>query len=402
MSASGWWLQEDITGLASTSNASLRQTQKIASVEANWQSGVAHDFNNWLTVISSYTDFIEPMLAGNLDAKEFLGEIRNATERAASLTRQLLAFSRQEVLEPRVLDLNTAVIDTEKMLGRLLGEDVVVKLNLAQRLSRIRVDPGHLVQVLMNLAVNGRDAMPRGGVLHIRTRNTAISADMTAARAGVEPGEYVELSVTDTGIGMSEETMARIFEPFFTTKGAGKGTGLGLAVVHGIIEQSGGHISVDSKKGSGTTFTVVFPALQNAATHDEVHGHAPPRTLAGTETVLLVEDEESVRRVVNRALTSRGYTVLTALEGAEAISIVESHPGPIHLLLTDVVMPGMDGREVAELVEQRQPGIKVLYSSGYTDDAVLRHGLKHSDIHFLQKPYTMDELLRMVRSVIDS
>lgn len=377
----------------------LRQTQKMESV-GELAGGVAHDFNNWLTVISSYTDFLQGMLPPGGDAQEFLDEIRNAAERAASLTRQLLAFSRQEVLEPKVLDLNSLVLDTEKMLNRLLGEDIVVKTDLAPRLQKIRVDPGHIVQVLMNLAVNARDAMPRGGVLMVRTANVTVPAMPSALPAAGAPGDYVELSVTDTGHGMTPETLARVFEPFFTTKGVGKGTGLGLAVVHGIIEQSGGHVDVASEVNAGTTFTVRFPVVETE-TAIAVGPLPSSRPMAGSETVLLVEDEESVRRVVQRALTSRGYTVLTAFEGFEAVAILDTHDGPIQLLLTDVVMPGMDGREVAEAAKLRHPEIKVLYSSGYTDDAILRHGLKHSDIHFLQKPYTMDGLLRAVRSVLD-
>ncbi len=388
---------EDITARRLLENQ-LRQTQKMESIGL-LAGGVAHDFNNFLTVISGCTELLIGMPSGDPESEEILTEIRRASERAASLTRQLLAFSRQELLEPRVLDLNAIIHDIEKMLGRLLGEDILLVTSLQAGLGRVKVDPGQWTQVLMNLAVNARDAMPKGGRLTIETRSVVLDESFQLLHPTVVPGPYVMLTMSDTGVGMTAEIRNRVFEPFFTTKGLGRGTGLGLAVVHGIVTQSGGHITVYSEPAVGTTFRIYLPIVGEMATGLEAP--VPPETLDGDETILVVEDEESIRRFAVRALSRRGYQVLQAGDGEAAMELIRQHAGPVHLLLTDVVMPKMDGRQLAHELAQRFPSVRVLYTSGYTDDAIVRHGILQAEVSFLSKPYVPLTLLRRVREVLD-
>jgi CheY-like chemotaxis protein len=362
--------------------------------------GIAHDFNNLLTIINGYSDLLLQSFPAADPSRELVAEIHKAGERSAGLTRQLLAFSRRQVLAPRVLDLNAVVADTEKMLCRVIGEDVRLSTAPAPGLWPVRADPGQVEQVLLNLAVNARDAMPTGGRLTIETRNVELDEEYARTHPGARPGPHALLAVSDTGCGMTDEVKARIFEPFFTTKGPGKGTGLGLATVYGIVTQSGGHVGVYSEVGVGTTFRVYLPRADGPASgsKSKAGALAPPR---GTETVLLVEDDPGVRALTRHILAGCGYAVLEAGDGDEAARAAARHAGPIHLLVTDVVMPGRGGRAVAERLLERHPGLKVLYVSGYTDDAVVRHGVLHEVVNFLQKPFTPAALAHKVREVLD-
>jgi two-component system cell cycle sensor histidine kinase/response regulator CckA len=377
----------------------FRQAQKMEAI-GQLAGGVAHDFNNFLTIINGYSDLIQTQLEANSPVRDWVREIGQAGERAASLTRQLLAFSRKQVLEPKVLNLNAVVTDTAKMLQRLIGEDIDLNTVLVPGLGRIKADPGQIEQVLINLAVNARDAMPLGGKLTIETASIELDDTYARGRSDVRPGRYVALVVADTGSGMDEATKARIFEPFFTTKGPGKGTGLGLATVYGILKQSDGHIAVDSKPGTGTTFTMYLPVVEEVIASGKSHPglNAPPR---GKETILLAEDEPALRALARHVLEMQDYTVLEANQSEKALRIAEQHAGTIHLLLTDVVMPGMSGRLLAERVTAIRPGVKVLYLSGYTDDAVVRHGVLQAETAFLQKPFTPSSLAAKVREVLD-
>jgi len=375
----------------------LRQAQKLEAV-GRLAGGVAHDFNNLLTIISGYSELMLASLAAGDQNRSLVKEIYDAGERAAQLTRQLLTFSRKQVVEARLIDLNEVVAKAEKMLRRLIGEDVRLVAKLGAGLRRVKADPGQVEQVIVNLAVNARDAMPTGGLLAIETADADLDEADAARRAGVPPGRYVRMAVSDTGRGMTDEVLARAFEPFFTTKGADKGTGLGLATVFGIVKQSGGHVCLTSEVGRGTTFRVYLPAVEDAAGPPLVGSQATVPT--GTETVLLAEDDARVRDMARAALRSFGYAVLEARDGEEAVRVAAAYPGPIDLLITDVVMPGMGGRQVAEELARRRPGLRVLYVSGYTDDAVIRHGVLHAETAFLQKPFTMAALANKVRRVL--
>jgi two-component system, cell cycle sensor histidine kinase and response regulator CckA len=378
----------------------LRQAQRMEAV-GKLAGGVAHDFNNLLSVMISYASMISDSLAPADPLRADVEEIRRAADRASELTRQLLAFGRQQVMQPRVLDLPRALAGLEKMLRRIVGEDIVFSLVPAVGLGKIQVDPGQLEQVVMNLVVNARDAMPQGGGLTITTANVRLDHDYAALHPGVTPGPYVKLSVTDTGQGMAAATRARVFEPFFTTKEQGKGTGLGLSTVWGIVTQSGGHVSVQSTAGQGTTFDVFFPSV-SAELDDRPVESAAPTTVVGNETVLVVEDEEQVRTLVCSVLGRAGYTVLEAQNGGEGLLVCEKYPRTVHLLLTDVVMPRMNGRELAERLLLVRPDMKVLYVSGYAENIIVKNGVVDSAITLLQKPITPQILLRKVREVLDA
>lgn len=377
----------------------LRQAQKMESI-GRLAGGLAHDFNNLLTVIQGYCGLMQAQISNESPLLEDLKQIQRAGERATTLVRQLLAFSRKQVLAPTLLDLNSLVANLRKMLERLIGEDITLSTVLQPGLWTTIADPSQIEQVIMNLVVNARDAMPTGGKLTIETRNVLLDHNYLKSRLEAPSGPCVMLVVTDTGCGMDADTQARIFEPFFTTKEAGKGTGLGLATVYGIIKQSGGDIMVYSEPDQGTTFTIYLPTSE-PGTKVLAAAQADSVVRGGTETILLVEDEERVRQLAQTVLQSKGYMVLEAGHGSEALFLFEQHQGPIDLLLTDVVMPQMSGRELAEQLKARQPQLKVLFMSGYTDDAVVRHGLLAAKVEYLAKPFALDTLVAKVREVLD-
>src|SRR5881296_415486 len=375
----------------------LVQSQKMEAV-GRLAGGIAHDFNNLLTVITSYCDLLLEDLEREDPKREDVEQVRKAAEGAAALTRQLLAFSRQQVLEPKVVSMSAVVSGVEKMLRRVIGEDVDLATRLDPDVGSVKADVGQLEQVLMNLAVNARDAMPTGGKLTIETGNAEHDPDYAREHEATAVRRFVMLAVSDNGIGMDDATKARIFEPFFTTKEPGKGTGLGLATVYGIVKQPGGFIWVYSEPGRGTTFKIYLPRVDAPA---EAGAAATPGDLPrGTETVLIVEDAAPVRAVMRHVLERQGYAVLEASNGAAALELVAGHPGPIHLLLTDVIMPGLSGRQLADRLTALRPDTRVLYASGYTDDAVVRHGVLESGIAYLQKPFTTESLARKVREVL--
>lgn len=376
----------------------LRMSQKLEAI-GKLAGGVAHDFNNLLSVINSYSEFALEGLRPGDPVRDDIAEILAAGQRAAELTRQLLAFSRKQVLRPAVLNLNDVVRGMEGMLRRLIGEDVVLQTVLAADLAWVKADPSQIEQVVMNIAVNARDAMPQGGKLTIESCNVQIDETYAEAHVSAKVGPHVMLSFTDTGEGMDEQTRLRVFEPFFTTKGAGKGTGLGLSTVYGIVKQSGGNVWVYSEPGRGTTFKVYLPAVDEAG--DTLRFLRPTAPRGGSESVLVVEDEEAVRKLAKRILESAGYRVFTAASGVEALAFAESHQGPIDLVLTDVVMPGMSGRQVASRLLAIRPASKVLYMSGYTDNAIVHHGVLDDGTNFIGKPFTAVDLTRKVREVLD-
>jgi len=377
----------------------LLQAQKMEAV-GRLAGGIAHDFNNVLTAIFGYADLLTEEFPAGSPARQDLEEIRKAATRASALTRQLLAFSRQQVLAPVVLSVNDLVDDVDKMLRLLVGEDVELRLILASDAGNVRADSGQLQQVIMNLVVNARDAMPTGGKLVIETADAELTEQYAELHQAVIPGRYVMLAVSDTGVGMDAQTKARIFEPFFTTKEKGKGTGLGLSTVYGIVKQSGGYVWVYSEPGHGTTVKVYLPRVDAPA-----EPQAPPRetaTLTGTETILLAEDDEILRPLTKGLLTKLGYTVLDAESAQQALAVAGARQGPIHLLVADVVMPGASGRELARRLAQSRPETRVLYVSGYTDDAIVHHGMLEPGLKFLQKPFTPAALARKVREVLDA
>jgi two-component system cell cycle sensor histidine kinase/response regulator CckA len=381
--------------------AQLLQSQKMEAI-GQLAGGVAHDFNNLLGVIAGYTDLLLKDLGAQHPGTRRAEQIRKAADRAAGLTRQLLAFSRKQVLQPKVLDLNAVVLDVEKMLQRLIGEDIHLVTVLSEALGRVKADPGQIEQVIVNLSVNARDAMLKGGKLIIETANIDLDSHYAETRSEVRPGPYVLLAVSDTGHGMDEETISRIFEPFFTTKEEGKGTGLGLSTVFGIVKQSGGHVGVYSEVGQGTTFRVYLPRVDDSGEAAVVAAVLSEPRRARGETILLVEDAEALRMMIREMLESAGYEVLAGDSPEEALAVGEAHSGPIHLVLTDVVMPRLSGPQVAERLNAAWPGVKVLYMSGYTDEAIVHHGVLEGGTPFLQKPFTTDVLLRKVSEVLDA
>jgi PAS domain S-box-containing protein len=376
-----------------------RQAQKMDAV-GRLAGGIAHDFNNILTAILGTASLMSAGVEGDPAARQDLLEIEKAARRGADLTRQLLAFSRRQVLEPQLIDVNAVVRDVEGMLQRLIGENIELQAILAPDVGTVRADPSQLEQAIVNLVVNARDAMPNGGRLTIETANVELDAQYTRGHIATSAGPYVLLAVSDTGIGMDAGTKSHLFEPFFTTKERGKGTGLGLATVHGIVEQSGGHIWCYSEPGQGATFKIYLPRVAGRPTPPSAPVVSqPPR---GAETVLLVEDEDDVRRVGVRILKSCGYAVLQASSGTQALEVAAAHPGPIDILVTDVVMPGMNGRELATAFARMRPDTKVLYLSGYTDHAIVQDGRLEPGLAFLQKPFTPDALARKMRAVLDA
>lgn len=377
----------------------LRHAQKLESV-GRLAGGIAHDFNNMLTAINGYSDLTLRRLKDDDPLRHNIEEIKKAGVRSAALTHQLLAFSRQQILQPKVLSLNRAITDTSDMLQRLIGEDVRLATVLHPKAGQVKVDPGQLSQIIINLAVNARDAMPQGGTLTIETANVFLDPDYARQHATVIPGAYVMMAVSDTGTGMTAETQEHIFEPFFTTKEVGKGTGLGLATVYGIVKQSGGNIVVYSEEGIGTTFKVYLPRViqQSEAEGTRNTSDELPQ---GTETILLVEDEDVVRTLTRQILEMCGYTVLEAGNGVEALSLCEKHDCHVDLLMTDVVMPQMGGRELSERFAATYPQMRILFTSGYTDDAVVRHGVIEAGTNFIQKPFTPDALAHKVRAILD-
>ena len=376
----------------------LRQAQKMEAI-GQLASGVAHDFNNVLCAIVGYSDLLLEDSSLNWHARGRVTEIRAAANRAAEITQQMLAFSRKQVLQPRVLDLNGVVVESSKMLRRLIAENIRLVTTLDPDLWAVRLDPTQIVQIITNLAVNSRDAMPNGGRLVIETCNTTLDENYADRHFQVQPGEYVLLAVTDTGMGMDAATQQHIFEPFFTTK-RGRGTGLGLSTVYGIVKQSGGYVWVYSEPGRGTTFKIYFPRVEGKAAPPAGEDFHPGLSLNGSETILLVEDDAALRELNREQLKSLGYNVLAAANGEAALQMVKEYGGEIHLLLTDVVMPGINGRELGERLQEQRPAIKVLYVSGYTEN-VIQQEILNSGVAFLQKPFGREVLGKKLRELLD-
>jgi two-component system cell cycle sensor histidine kinase/response regulator CckA len=377
----------------------LFQVQKMEAI-GQLAGGVAHDFNNLLTVISGFNRLLMEEVADNQSATESCYEVAQAAERASALTKQLLAFSRRQILQPRVLDLNELVRGIEQMARRLIGEDIELVSRLSPDVACVKADPGQIDQVIMNLIVNARDAMSAGGRVTIETANVELSDDYSRRHIGVSPGPYVMLSISDTGHGMTQEVVSRLFEPFFTTKEKGKGTGLGLSIVYGIVKQNGGDIFVYSEPGKGTAFRIYLPRLSEAGLRLEAP--APTELQTGSGTILLVEDEEAVRKLTRQMLKRMGYSVIEAANGEEGVRMLGQDPQRFDLLITDVVMPGMNGRELAEYCARLSPGLRVLYMSGYADHAVIEHGMIEPDTVFIQKPFTPEDLHRKLCEVMDT
>jgi PAS domain S-box-containing protein len=380
----------------------LRQSQKMEAV-GRLAGGIAHDFNNLLMVISGYSEFLLERVGPDPALRGPAQEIAGAAQRASSLTRQLLAFSRKQMMAPKILDLNEVVTENLKMLTRVIGEDIDLVMIPEATLGAVRADAGQIDQVIMNLAVNARDAMPSGGKLTIETSNVSLDEEYSRFHAPLRPGDYVMLTISDTGMGMDSETQSHIFEPFFTTKGL-KGTGLGLSTVYGIVKQSGGYIWVYSESGKGTTFKIYLPRVSERAESHAVVSSTEPAAVTepGTETLLLVEDETNLRYLARQFLEKQGYRVIEAADGAVAMQIAVAHEGVIHLLLTDVIMPGMNGRELAQRISEIRPNTKVLYMSGYTENVIGHNGTLDAGVRLLQKPFTLRELKSKVREVLDS
>jgi PAS domain S-box-containing protein len=389
---------EDITE-RNRAEEELRQAHKMEAV-GRLAGGIAHDFNNLLTAIVGYADLVLRQLSTDSVLRNDVEEIRRAGHSAASLTRQLLAFSRKQVLTPQILDLNASVSDVTKLLHRLIGEHIRLEWRLSTPLDRVRADAGQIEQVILNLALNARDAMLTGGTLSIETANVELDHSYVVDHPGAQAGPHVMLAISDTGVGMAKSVQQHIFEPFYSTKASGQGTGLGLATVYGIVRQSGGSIFVDSEPGHGTTFKIFLPRVEQTADISEAPTHAP-RVFAGAETVLLVEDQPEVRSVAREMLGRHGYTVIEAATGSEALVAARNHDGGIHLLVTDVVMPGLSGRALAEQFVQQQPAARVLFMSGYTDDNIVQQGLLDGRVAFIQKPFTPTALLQKVREALD-
>jgi two-component system, cell cycle sensor histidine kinase and response regulator CckA len=392
-------IAEDITERKAL-EAQLRQLHRMESV-GRLAGGVAHDFNNLLCVMLGHSEVLQDRLEQKNELRKHAEEITKAGKRAASLTRQLLAYSRQQLLEPKVLSLNTVVADMESMIQRLIGEDIELATVLEPSLGRVKADQGQIEQIIMNLAVNARDAMPQGGKLIMETSNIELDEAFALQHPPSTPGRYVLLVVTDTGLGISKRIQAHIFEPFFTTKGKDKGTGLGLSVVYGVVKQSGGYIWVYSEPGKGTTFKIYLPLVEEPI-EKASRSAGSSDSLQGSETILLVEDEESLRLLARSLLSQGGYTVLDTGDGTQALEIMHEHQGTIHLLLTDVVLPGMSGLELAEKMALLRPDMRVLFMSGYTNYGVAAHGVLESGTFLLQKPFTRDALTGKVREVLDT
>jgi len=384
-----------------TLEGQLQQSQKMEAIGL-LAGGIAHDFNNLLTTIIGYSDFVQDQVRENPSLYGEIEEIRKAGRKAAALTRQLLAFSRKQLIRPEILNLNDILTDTEKMFRRTIGEDIEFKTMFEPELWKVKVDPGQIEQILLNLVVNARDAMPTGGKLTIETANVELD-DAYFQKYGVKDkrGSYVLLSVADSGIGMDEETLSRIFEPFFTTKERDQGTGLGLSTVYGIVKQNNGHIRADSEPGKGTTFKVYFQRIKTDEVSDDIEEQLDENQLKGSETILIAEDSETLLKLTQKMLESYGYKSLTSQNGHEAMEIFKGHDGPIHLLLTDVVMPDMNGRELAEQIQSESPKVQVLYMSGYTDDTISKHGVLYDDVEFIEKPFSTKDLGLKVREVLN-
>jgi len=379
----------------------FQQAQKMEAI-GKLTGGVAHDFNNILTVIIGFSDYLLMRYKNDKHLISYINNIKEAGNRAASLTHQLLAFSRKQILQPKVVNLNTIILNIKKMVGRLIGEDIELILNLDPSLENAKLDIHQIEQVIMNLAVNARDAMLKGGKLIIETKNVFLGEEYIKNHIPTKPGYYVMLTISDNGIGIDKETQEHIFEPFYTTKKEGKGTGLGLATVYGIIKQSNGYIWVYSELNTGTTFKIYFPSVKKEVEAENKKG-TPPKNLSGSETILVVEDDEIVRNMISSVLNTFGYSVLNEKNGEETLELVNKNPNKtIDLMITDVIMPRMSGRDLAENLKFKKPNMKVLYISGYTDNAIVHHGILDSGIPFLQKPFTINDICKKIREVLDS